>query len=92
MADEKEKLSKWAINSFVAPVYFNSFAQGSPISEEFINNTKKFNNSMSFGIGIAYQLTTKLSIKTGINSLSLDYDTQDIAYYTSYKDQSKHKN
>lgn len=88
MADEKEKLSKWAINSFVAPVYFNSFAQGSPISEEFINNTKKFNNSMSFGIGIAYQLTTKLSIKTGINSLSLDYDTQDIAYYTSYKDQS----
>jgi hypothetical protein len=70
MADEKEKLSKWAINSFVAPVYFNSFAQGSPISEEFINNTKKFNNSMSFGIGIAYQLTTKLSIKTGINSLS----------------------
>lgn len=88
MADEKEKLSKWAINSFVAPVYFNSFAQGSPISEEFINNTKKFNNSMSFGVGIAYQLTSKLSIKTGINSLSLDYDTQDVAYYTSYKDQS----
>lgn len=91
IADEKEKLSKWAVNSNVTPVYFNSFTEGSPISEDFITNTKNFNNSLSYGVGVTYQINKKLAIKTGINNLSLDYDTQDVAYYTSYKEQNTAK-
>lgn len=91
IADEKEKLSKWAVNSNVTPVYFNSFTEGSPISEDFVTNTKNFNNSLSYGVGVTYQINKKLAIKTGINNLSLDYDTQDVAYYTSYKEQNTAK-
>lgn len=88
IADEKEKTSKWAVNSFVAPVYFNSFTEGSPISDDFVSNSKSYNNSLSYGIGISYQLTKKLALKAGVNNLSLDYDTYDVAYYSSYKDQT----
>lgn len=89
VADEKEKWSKWAVNSFVSPIFFNSFASGSPISEEFAANEKSFNNSTSFGVGVAYHLNKRLAIKTGVSNLNLDYDTQNIAFYSSFEDQSK---
>ncbi len=89
VADEKEKWSKWAVNSYVSPVFFNSFANGSPLSDEFASNEKSFNNSTSYGVGVAYNLNKRLSIKTGISNLNLDYDTENIAFYSSFEDQSR---
>lgn len=89
VADEKEKWSKWAVNSFVSPVFFNSFESGSPISDEFASNEKSFNNSTSFGVGVAYHLNKRFAIKTGVSNLNLDYDTQNIAFYSSFEDQSR---
>jgi hypothetical protein len=89
VADEKEKWSKWAVNSFVSPIFFNSFESGSPISDEFATNEKTFNNSTSYGVGIAYNVNKRLSVKTGVSNLNLDYDTQNIAFYSSFEDQSK---
>lgn len=92
VADEKEKWSKWAVNSFVSPIFFNSFASGSPISNEFATNEKSFNNSTSYGVGIAYNVSKRLTVKTGVSNLNLDYDTKDIAFYSSFEDQSKISN
>jgi hypothetical protein len=89
VADEKEKWSKWAVNSYVSPVFFNSFSSGSPLSEEFASNEKTFNNSTSYGVGVAYNVNKRLSIKTGISNLNLDFDTENIAFYSSFEDQSK---
>ncbi|WP_329806786.1 hypothetical protein [Flavobacterium facile] len=89
VADEKEKWSKWAVNSFVSPIFFNSFENGSPISDEFATNEKTYNNSTSYGVGIAYNVNKRLSVKTGVSNLNLDYDTQNIAFYSSFEDQSK---
>lgn len=92
VADEKEKWSKWAVNSFVSPIFFNSFASGSPISDEFASNEKTFNNSTSYGVGVAYNVNKRLSIKTGVSNLNLDYDTENIAFYTTFEDQSRISN
>ena len=92
VADEKEKRSKWAVNSFVSPIFFNSFANGSPISNEFASNEKTFNNSTSYGVGVSYNVNKRLSVKTGVSNLNLDYDTENIAFYSSFEDQSKISN
>ena len=92
VADEKEKWSKWAVNSFVSPIFFNSFANGSPLSEEFASNEKTFNNSTSYGVGVSYNVNKRLSVKTGVSNLNLDYDTENIAFYSSFEDQSKISN
>ena len=92
VADEKEKWSKWAVNSFVSPIFFNSFANGSPISNEFASNEKTFNNSTSYGLGVSYNVNKRLSVKTGVSNLNLDYDTENIAFYSSFEDQSKISN
>jgi hypothetical protein len=89
VADEKEKWSKWAVNSYVSPIFFNSFTNGSPLSDEFASNEKTFNNSTSYGVGVAYNINKHLSIKTGISNLNLDFDTENIAFYSSFEDQSK---
>ena len=89
VADQKEKGSKWAVNSYVSPVFFNSFTNGSPLSEEFAANEKTFNTSTSYGVGVAYTINKRLSVKTGISNLNLDYDTENIAFYSSFEDQSK---
>ena len=78
---EKEKGSKWAISTNASPVYFNSLAQGSSIDADFSTNQKSFNNTVSYGLGVNYAVNKKLSIKTGINSLKIDYNTNDIAFY-----------
>lgn len=92
VADEKEKWSKWAVNSFVSPIFFNSFANGSSISDEFASNEKTFNNSTSYGVGVSYNVNKRLSVKTGVSNLNLDYDTENIAFYSSFEDQSKISN
>ncbi|WP_310556073.1 outer membrane beta-barrel protein [Flavobacterium sp.] len=75
-----EKKSKWKIKPNVAPIFMNA-SEGSPIDEEFVDNTKNYENNLSLGLGIDYAITSKLSIRTGINKFDLAYNTNDIAYY-----------
>lgn len=79
---EKEKRSKWAINSNAAPVYFNSIAEGSSLDAEFKNNSKSYTTSLSYGIGGSYSVSSKISIRAGINNINLSYNTNDVVYQT----------
>lgn len=78
---EKEKRSKWAISTNASPVYFNSIAEGSSLDSRFNANQKEYNNTVSYGVGINYNINSKLSLRSGINNLSLDYNTSDISFY-----------
>ena len=85
-ADEKEKeekVSKWAVSTNASPIYFNSVSEGSPIDQSLATNTKKSNLTMSYGVGLQYQLSSKLALKAGINNLNLSYETQNVYYETA---------
>lgn len=82
--DEVAKSSKrWKITPTVAPITMNSFSQGSPLSNEFVNNTKDFESLVGYGIGVNYAITSKLNIRTGINKLTLGYNTNDVMAYAT---------
>ena len=72
--------TKWQITSTIAPIYFGSTANGSPLDKKFIDNEKSFNTSQSYGLGINYAVSSKIKIRIGIHSINLDYDTKNIAY------------
>lgn len=81
---EKEvKKSKWAISSTVTPIFFRSTSNGSPIDNQFASNTKDYENTMSYGLGLRYELNDKLTLRTGINRLAFEYNTNNIVYYES---------
>jgi hypothetical protein len=79
--DEKEeKRSKWAISTNASPVYFNSLAEGSSIDEQFNSNSKNYTTTLSIGLAGSYAINDKLSIKTGVNSINLSYNTNDVVF------------
>ena len=84
-ADEKENQNKWAINSQVSPVYFNSLSEGSSIDNQFLQNGKSYSNSLSFGLGITYELSKKISLRSGINTVGFSYNTNDVFYESAMK-------
>ncbi|MFV5684969.1 hypothetical protein ACM55I_05945 [Flavobacterium sp. GB2R13] len=72
--------NKWQIIPNVAAVYLNSNSGGSPIDPQFSKNEKTADNSLSFGIGVNYAVSKKIAIRTGINKLTLGYNTNNVVY------------
>jgi hypothetical protein len=73
--------NKWQISPNIGPVYLNSNSSGSAIDPQFADNKKTAENSVSFGIGVNYAVTKKIALRTGINSFSLGYNTNNVVYY-----------
>lgn len=72
--------NKWQIVSKVAAVYLNSNSGGSAIDPQFSENQKTADNSLSFGVGVNYAVSKKIALRTGINKLTLGYNTNDVVY------------
>ncbi|MCV6629355.1 MAG: hypothetical protein OIF50_05800 [Flavobacteriaceae bacterium] len=75
--------SKWSVMPNVAPVYYNSFGKGSPISEEFVNNSKSGQIQISYGLQIAYDLNNKWAIRSGLHNVNLSFTTDNIRFTTA---------
>lgn len=75
------KMSKWQVSTNVAPVYFNSASNGSPIEAQFEKNSKSYKNNLSIGVGVQYAVNKKFSIRTGLNTVDLSYGTNDIVFF-----------
>lgn len=81
----KEKLTsnRWSAGPNIAPVYFNAVGQGSPVNSIFTPNSKSGSVNMSYGVSVAYEVTKKLTIRSGINKVDYGYDTEDVAFSSS---------
>ena len=77
------KMNRWQVTPNLAPIYFGSFENGSPLDSSLDENTKSFNNNLSYGVAVNYSLNKKLKIRTGINSFAVDYNTNDIVFFQS---------
>lgn len=76
------KLNRWQVSSNVAPIYFSSISKGSPLDDNLAANDKTYSaNNQSYGLGVNYAVNKKLKIRTGINILNVDYNTNGISYY-----------
>ena len=74
------KLNRWQITSNVAPIYFSSASNGSPIDSRLEETSKSYKTSVSYGAGVQYALNKRLSVRSGVNALALEYATTDIFF------------
>jgi hypothetical protein len=79
--EKDEIINRWQVYANVAPVYYNSMGKGSHIDGQFSNNSKTGEVNTSYGVNVSYNLNKKLSIRTGLSSLNLSYDTNDVVLY-----------
>ncbi len=68
---------RWLINTQVAPIFSNSFT-----NESSLGSTMQAGNTsanLAFGVNLAYQLTKKIKLRTGLNQVNLNYATNSVA-------------
>ncbi|MCP4882183.1 MAG: hypothetical protein GY908_00180 [Flavobacteriales bacterium] len=77
---------KWSVGPTVAPVFYNSLQNGSPIDGSLANNTKTSDNALSLGVKVNYKVSNKFFIQSGVNKVELAYNTKNVnALITSSK-------
>lgn len=75
--------SKWSVGPSVAPVYFDSFGEGSPVHSNFASNSKSGNINFSYGVSVAYDLGKRITLRSGVHRVDYGYDTNDIVFSSS---------
>lgn len=70
--------SKFTVATIFAPIYINSFGNGSGVDSEFKSNPTSGNSSYSYGVKVAYKLNNKFSVQSGVNLISLGYTTTNV--------------
>ncbi|MET0760303.1 MAG: outer membrane beta-barrel protein [Flavobacterium sp.] len=78
---KEPKLNKWQISSNVAPIYYNSASNGSPLDSVFKSNSKDYKTNLAYGLGVKYALNPKFSLRTGVNAVVLEYNTNDVVFH-----------
>ncbi|QWX83663.1 hypothetical protein H0I23_14580 [Cellulophaga sp. HaHaR_3_176] len=88
--EEKEEevaennVKKWSVGPIVAPVYFNGIGEESPISSSFNPNSKTGDVNFSYGVSVAYEVSKKLKIRSGIHKVDYGYTTNQIEFSSSF--------
>ena len=67
--------NRWDVSPNVAPVYYSSLNGGSSIDPMFSDNSKSSDVNISYGVQVAYNITDRLSIRSGVNNVNLGYAT-----------------
>ena len=70
--------NRWDVSPNVAPVYYSSLDGGSSIDPMFSDNSQSGDVNISYGVQVAYNITDRLSIRSGINNVNLGYATKGI--------------
>ena len=75
--------NRWSVGPMVAPVYFNTLSEGSPIHSNFVANNKSGNVNLSYGVSVSYKVSKKLSLRSGVHRVDYGYDTDEIEFSSS---------
>ena len=77
---EESKIRKFRIGTFAAPVYYTNLGSGNEISTQFNSNSSSSQVNLAYGVNIAYVISEKLKIRTGISKLNMSYSIKDVAF------------
>lgn len=75
--------NRWSAGPSIAPVYFDAIGTGSPVSPVFSANSKSGNVNMSYGLSVAYEISPKLSVRSGVHKVDYAYNTNDVFFTSS---------
>lgn len=71
---------RWSMGPSIAPVYYNSFGNGSPIASTFMENSKSGTVNLSYGLSVAYEVSDRLSLRSGIHKVDFGYNTNEVSF------------
>lgn len=75
---KEEQKNSWFVKPQISPILYGNLGSGSAIDQNFNQNSSQGEVNMSYGLNVAYQLNDKMKIRTGINRVNLNYNTNDV--------------
>ena len=74
---------KLRLSTFAAPVFYDNIGKGNAIDPQFANNTTSSQVSMAYGMNLAYSISEKIKIRSGISKVAMSYNVEDIVFTAS---------
>ncbi|AZQ43219.1 outer membrane beta-barrel protein [Nonlabens ponticola] len=71
--------NRWSAATVVAPVFANSF-NGSSINNNVGDASGDTN--ISYGVAVDYNISSRLSVRTGVHQMNVAYNTNNVSYST----------
>jgi hypothetical protein len=87
--DKEEELiaeaskKKLRLSTFAAPVFYDNMGSGNAIDPQFAGNSTSSQVSMAYGMNLAYSISDKIKIRSGISKVAMSYDVEDIVFSAS---------
>ena len=85
--EEKEtvnKTNKWSVSPVFGLVKNNSFSKESPLDNKLITSPTNGSSSVAYGVKIAYQLSNRWEIQSGVHVQKYDYTNNDVPVTNSF--------
>lgn len=79
-AVENHSKKNFEVSTHAAPIYYGNFGNGNFLGAQFEQNSKESEITYSYGINIAYSISERVKIRSGVNKVSMSYNTNDIPY------------
>ena len=74
---------KMRLSTFAAPVFYKNIGSGNELSNQLSDNSTSSEVTLAYGVKIAYKISNKLKIRTGISKIDINKNIQDISYSPS---------
>lgn len=85
VSKEEQKQNRWQLTPNVAPIFFSSISNGSPLDTQLQNNTKDYATNYSIGLGVNYSLNKRLQLRSGVNVFAVGYNTNGVFFEQNSK-------
>lgn len=72
-----------SLSTFAAPLFYKNIGSGNELSSQLANNSSASEVTVSYGVKVAYEISDKIKIRTGISKINVSNTIQDIAYSPS---------
>lgn len=69
------------LSTHAAPIYYGNFGKGNFLDPKFNRNDSQGEVTYSYGINIAYALSEKVKIRSGVSKVNMSYNTSDVSYH-----------
>lgn len=68
------------ISTHAAPIYHGNFGKGNFLDPQFNNKTSQGEITYSYGINVAYAITDKIKIRSGVSKVNMSFNTNGVVY------------
>lgn len=80
IADATTLSKRFSVTPSAAAVYFDNLGGGNALDGQFASNSSAGELTMAYGVNVAYQLTPRIKVRTGVSKVNLSHNTNNVGF------------